>query len=341
MMGEFENPFISVCIANFNGMGVIDDCLRSVQKQIGNLSIEIIVHDDASTDGSAEYIRLHYPDVVLLESAENVGFCVSNNRMVDRARSKYILLLNNDAALFPDALTTLKMEAERIGRPAMLGLPQYDADTGELADIGSLLDPFLNSVPNLDSERGDVGMVAGACLWMPKTLWLELGGFPEWFGSIGEDLYLCCRARLAGYQVRALGNSGFRHHIGHSFGGGKVKRGQLSSTLMRRAMSERNKTFVMIVSYPDPALQIMLPLHLALLMAEGLAISLAKRSLVPWRSIYAPLLPDLWHNKKRILDLRRQIQSTRHISSGQWFSAFLIWPYKLRMLLKYGLPELR
>ena len=43
-------------------------------------------------------------------------------------------------------------------------------------------------------------MVIGACLWIQKGLWEELGGFPEWFGSIAEDMYLCCRARLAGYK---------------------------------------------------------------------------------------------------------------------------------------------
>jgi len=309
-----------VCIANYNGAEVIEDCLNSVFAQDCDFPIEVLVHDDASTDGSVDIIRERYPNAIVIPSEENVGFCVSNNRMVERARGEYILLLNNDAALFPDALVTLKKEAERIGKPVILGLPQFDAETGELVDIGSLLDPFLNSVPNRDLNRSEVGMVAGACLWIPRALWQELGGFPDWFGSIGEDLYLCCRARLSGYPVLALGRSGFRHHIGHSFGGGKVKSGQLSSTLRRRALSERNKTFVMITSYPNPVLQLALPLHLVLLMVEGLAISVAKRSLAPWHLIYAPLLPGLWHNRERILALRHKIQSSRRINLWQWFS---------------------
>ncbi|MCZ7654266.1 MAG: hypothetical protein M5R42_08205 [Rhodocyclaceae bacterium] len=80
-------------------------------------------------------------------------------------------------------------------------------------------------MPNRDPRRQDVAMVAGACLWIPKHLWDELGGFPEWFGSIGEDLYLCCMARLAGHPVRAPGTSGYRHGVGASFGGGKVSGG--------------------------------------------------------------------------------------------------------------------
>jgi GT2 family glycosyltransferase len=287
------------------------------------------------------YIRSRYPDVKLIESGENVGFCVANNRMTDEARGKYLLLLNNDAALYPDALQTMLAEANRLDRPAILGLPQYDATSGELIDIGSLLDPFLNPVPNRNPDRGDVGMVIGACLWIPRSLWQELGGFPEWFGSIGEDLYLCCRARLSGYPVLAVGFSGFRHNIGHSFGGGKVKSGHLSSTLRRRALSERNKTFVMIASYPAPFLQIVLPLHLVLLIVEGLAISLVKLSWAPWQLIYAPLLPGLWRNKKRIMALRHKIQSSRRINLWQWCSVFLMRPYKLQMLFRHGMPELR
>ena len=164
-----STPLVSVCIANYNGMEVIDDCLRSVLEQEGDIPVEILVHDDASSDGSAAYIRDRYLDVRLIESPENVGFCIANNRMAAAARGKYLLLLNNDAALYPDALQTLLAEADRLNQPAIPGLPQYDAANGELVDIGSLFDPFLNPVPNRNPERGEVGMVIGACLWIPKV----------------------------------------------------------------------------------------------------------------------------------------------------------------------------
>ena len=56
-------PLVSVCIANYNGMEVIDDCLRSVLAQQGDIAVEILVHDDASSDGSLDHIREHYPQV--------------------------------------------------------------------------------------------------------------------------------------------------------------------------------------------------------------------------------------------------------------------------------------
>ncbi len=335
------SPLISVCVANYNGMAVVDDCLRSVQAQTGELAVEILVHDDASTDGSADYIRARYPEVRLVPSAGNVGFCVANNRMVDAARGEYLLLLNNDAVLLPDALASLYHGAREIGRPAILSLPQYDFDSGELLDRGCLLDPFLNPIPNVEPRQGDVGMVMGACLWIPRALWEELGGFPEWFGSVGEDLYLCCRARLAGYAVRVPDASGYRHRVGHSFGGGKLAAGgRLSTTFRRRALSERNKSFVMIVCYPLALLALVLPLHAALLLLEGVILALLERQLRPLREIYRPALAACWGERRRLLALRRAVQAQRRAGLGTFLSAFHFVPHKLAMLLRHGLPRI-
>lgn len=336
------SPLVSVCIANYNGMEVIDDCLRSVLEQEGHIPVEILVHDDASSDGSLAYIRDRYPDVKLIASPENVGFCVANNRMAAAARGKYLLLLNNDAALYPDALQTLLSEANQLNQPAILGLPQYDAANGELIDIGSLFDPFLNPVPNLNPDRHEVGMIIGACLWVPRTLWTELGGFPVWFHTLAEDMYICTRARLAGYPVRAIGKSGFRHWVGNSLGGGKITAGKrLVTSRRRRALSERNKTFLMALTYPGPILTLALPFHLSLLMMEGILLSLLKRDASLWRTIYAPILPALWRARVKLLQLRRKIQHQRHIGLKVWLEVFRLLPYKMEMLFKHGLPEVR
>ena len=332
-------PRISVCIANYEGIGLIDTCIESVRAQDCAAAVEIIVHDDASTDGSAAHIRARHPDVRLIESAENVGFCVANNRMAAVAQGDFLLLLNNDATLLPDALDMLLAEAERLGRPAILGLPQYDADGGALLDIGSRLDPFFNPVPNLDPARNDAGMVMGACLWIDKALWDELGGFPEWFGSIGEDLHLCCRARLAGHPVRALGTSGYRHRVGQSFGGGKLQRGQLSTTFRRRALSERNKTFVMVTTCPAPFMQLLLPTHLLLLLLEGMLLSLLNLDLDYLAKIYLPVFSALLQRRRELFSERRRAMASRRISRTDFIASCDPLPYKLRMLLRYGLPR--
>ena len=333
-------PRVSICIPNYNGIDLIDACIASVRNQDCVVSLEIIVHDDASTDGSAEHIRTQHPDVHLIESSINVGFCIANNRMATATQGQYLLLLNNDATLLPDALTVFLAEAARLVRPAILTLPQYDAETGTLLDIGSRLDPFLNPVPNRDPMRNDVGTVHGACLWIDKVLWDKLGGFPEWFGSIGEDLYLCCRARLAGYPVRALGISGYRHRVGASFGGGKAREGKLSTTFRRRSLTERNKTFVMVMTYPWPYMQLMLPIHMALLLTEGVLLSILKGRSVFLTQIYLPVFGAIYRHRKLLAVGRHAIMQTSRPAGADFFSVFDWLPHKLRMLLRHGLPRL-
>jgi GT2 family glycosyltransferase len=335
-----DRPVVSVCIANYNGSAIIIGCIESVLAQDCDFPVEILVHDDASEDDSAELIARNYPDVRLIRSDSNVGFCVANNRMVAQAEGAYVLLLNNDAELYPDALRVLYDQAEKIGGPAILSLPQYDFVSGELIDRGCLLDPFFNPVPNLDSDRGVVAMVIGACLWIPRPLWQELGGFPKWFGSIGEDMYLCCVGRLAGYQIAVGQGSGYRHRVGQSFGGGKAVGGRLASTYRRRALSERNKSYVMIACTPPPVLALLLPLHALSLVLEGVLLSLLQREKRPMLEIYLPALSACWSERKRLRELRSTVQAKRRIGLCAYFSVLRLLPRKLVMLFRHGLPGL-
>jgi GT2 family glycosyltransferase len=332
---------VSVCIANYNGMAVIDDCIQSVIVQSGEVNLEILVHDDASSDGSPAHIREQYPHVKLIESVENVGFCIANNRMAAAAQGQYILLLNNDALLYPDALEVLLSEALQLDTPAILTLPQYDARSGELVDRGCLLDPFFNPVPNLNPQRRDVAMVIGACLWIPSDIWQELGGFPEWFESIAEDMYLCCRARVAGYAVRVLTKSGYLHWQGSSFGGSRIVDNRLSTTFRRRLLSERNKTFVMTLTCPAPFFYCLLPLHLTFLLIEGVVLASIKRERTLFNRIYLGVVSDLRREHARLAKLRRGVQKHRKIGRWAYFEAFTWLPHKLHLLIKHGVPQIR
>ncbi len=338
---KLKEPICSICIANFNGMDVLEACLNSVLQQDFSSPVEIIVNDDASTDGSAAIIAERYPIVRLFKSEANVGFCVSNNRMVAAAKGRFILLLNNDTELHKDALSTLYNYISKENINGIIGLPQHDMQTGDLIDIGSLFDLFLNPITNQDKSRRNVGMVSGACMWLPKELWDELGGFPEWFESIAEDTYLCCLARLKGYPVIALAESGFKHWVGKSIGGGKVVDQTLQTTYRRRYLSERNKTYVMFLCYPGFLAYILIPLHLILLMAEGLLLSIMKRDWRIWKDIYKSCFKALWSRRKELSQLRKEIQRKSTISSRSFYSVHSIVPHKLRMLVKHGLPTIK
>jgi GT2 family glycosyltransferase len=339
-VGRPARPVVSVCIANYNGEALLDDCIASVLAQDAVESIEIIVHDDASSDGSVAVLRGRYPQVELLASQENVGFSVANNRMVAQARGDYVLLLNNDAELYRDAVAALLAAARAQGGPGILTLPQYDWETGVLVDRGCLVDPFLNPVPNLDAVQRDVAYVIGACLWIPRAQWNELGGLPEWMGSIGEDLYLCGQARLRGWPVQALGTSGYRHWQGRSFGGNRPLHGRLRSTFRRRSLSERNKTLALFVLTPGPAMWPLLVLHLLALALEGSLLGLLRREPAIWSAIYWPAITAPIRARAELLTRRAREQSMRRVGLLRFLATTRILPRKLSMLWNHGLPEL-
>lgn len=334
-------PACSVCIANYNGRELLQACIESVLAQTGGLSVEIIVHDDASSDDSAAYLREHYPQIELLQSEENVGFCVSNNRMVALARGEHVLLLNNDAALFPDALQSLLACSESNSEAAIISLPQYDWTSGTLVDRGCLLDPFYNPVPNLVRQSHEVAMVIGACLFIRRTTWLDLGGLPEWMGSLAEDMYLCCMARLRGMGVRVVAESGYRHWQGATFGGNRASATGLNTTYRRRRFSECNKLAVSLICTPTPLVWPLLATHLLLLALEGVALTLWRRDRRIWQEIYGPALLHLPRQFGALRTRRQQVQSARTIGLRAYLRSFRLIPQKLRLLRQHGAPRIR
>lgn len=332
---------ISVLIANYNGVEIISPCIDSILIQQCDAEIEIIVHDDASTDNSVVLIKQKYPNIQLIESTENLGYCKSNNRLAENACGQYFLFLNNDAMLRDGALQALLRYSVEHHHHGILSLPQYDAETGELLDKGMDMDIFANPVPNVKEGVSSVATVMGACLWIKSSLWEDIGGFPEWFGSIAEDMYLCCYCRLLGNEVIAMDVSGYDHWVGHSFGGGKVKRQALSTSYKRRSLSELNKTRVMILFYPTLLLFFSLPLHLLLLCLEGLILSLVKLSFRPVMEIYLPCILKTISEAVTLYKKRRYIQARRLVSAKTFRKPIKFILQKIHLFKHYGIPEIR
>jgi GT2 family glycosyltransferase len=331
---------ISVCIANYNGGEYVLDCLESVYVQQGNFSLEVIVHDDASIDDSPAKIRSAFPNTRLLSSNTNVGFCISNNRMVQAANGRFILLLNNDAILRPGSLETLFAYANAGHGSDVLGLPQYTLVDGSLIDRGYRIDPFLNPVPISTVETHEAAVATGACLWIPREVWNKVGGFPPWFESIAEDIFFCVAARLLGHAVKILKAPGFDHWIGRTLGGGKVIDKRLNTTVRRRAFSERNKTFVLLMCYPTFFLITVLPLHALLLLLEAIFLLLTGSGVAKVRRIYGGIPAALWRHRLDALKWRRRLMEQRQIHWNAFLSQTTWLPQKLVLLLRHGKPTL-
>lgn len=340
-MNNGEPPVVSVCIANYNGEAMLSDCINSVMKQRSSARLEVIVHDDASTDASVSLLCREYPEVTVIRSESNVGFCIANNRMAEVARGRFLLLLNNDAALFADAIEVLLRASTDEQHSGILSLPQYDWYSGKLIDRGCLLDPFYTPVPNTTESRSEVAYVIGACLWIERAVWNDLGGFPSWMNSIAEDLFICCVARLSGYPVRCLPHSGYRHRQGASFGGNRLDGSLLSSTYRRRYLSERNRLVVMITCTPAPVAGLWLVVQLMSIAIECIVLMMAMRSSRPFHEIYGRAVADVWRWRTLLLQYRRHISSSRRIGLATYLRCFQLVPRKLQLFSRHGLPVLR
>ena len=338
MTSEDGIPLVSICIANYNGEKIITDCIESILRQKNAPDFEVIVHDDASTDDSLKVLE-KYGSIQVIESSENVGFCISNNRMAAAARGEFILLLNNDARLFDDALATLLSESHKYADEAVLGLPQYSAATKELVDFGLRLDFFGSSVPNKQPAENDVAMVIGACLWIPADLWFRIGGFPEWFETNAEDVYLCCYARILGYKIYVPEKSGFLHMIGHSLGGGKSEDNRLQISTRRRYFSERNRLFVQWLFYPAWLVPFTTISNLAVLIVEAIVLSIANRKVSLISDIYIKSQFDAFSKIRTVTRIRRLAMQSREISFFEFFATFTLIPQKLRLLFSAGIPR--
>jgi GT2 family glycosyltransferase len=334
MMPEDSVPVISVCVANYNGENIISDCIESILRQENAPAFEILVHDDASTDNSLQVIE-RYDSIRLIKSSDNVGFCVSNNRMAAQAQGDFILLLNNDAQLLEDALATLFEESQRHAHK----LPQYSFETRELVDCGLKLDIFGSAVPIRQPTDDAVAMVIGACMWLPADLWNRIGGFPEWFETNAEDVYLCCYARFLGYPIYVPGGSGFLHMIGHSLGGGKSADNALQISVRRRYFSERNRLFAQWLFYPAWLIPFTTLLNLAVLVAEAIVLSIVNRRASLISDIYFKSQRDAFSMITTVRAARRVAMRSREISFPAFFRTFTIVPQKLRLLFVSGLPR--
>ena len=112
---------VSVCIANWNCAPLLRRCLQSLLDQPQGVRFEVIVVDNASTDGAAEMVAAEFPQVVLVRNVENRGFAAASNQAAARAKGRYLFFLNNDTEVPPHALGRLLAHAAANPTAGMFG----------------------------------------------------------------------------------------------------------------------------------------------------------------------------------------------------------------------------
>ncbi|TVQ65398.1 MAG: glycosyltransferase family 2 protein [Balneolaceae bacterium] len=216
-------------VVTFNGMEWISKCLDSLlgsEKEIG-----IIVVDNASTDGTAEWIRQNYPQIYLIDSKENRGFARANNLGIARALilgAEAVFLLNQDAFTEPETVGRL---SDAMAKHPQFGIlsPLHLNGDGTALDFG--FENYLKSdstasnnslerirkgaVINLEAVSSDppisIDFVNAAAWLVSKACLRDAGGFCPLFFMYGEDLEYVRRANMAGYKIGVLPGAVIHH----------------------------------------------------------------------------------------------------------------------------------
>ena len=131
IVGSKVRPDISVVVVNYNTKHLLERMLLSLRAGSGQYLIQVIIVDNASSDGSVELLRERYPDVQLIESPRNVGFGRANNLALNHIRGRYVLLLNTDAFVSADTLAKSVDYMEENPRCGLLGV-RLVGETGNL-----------------------------------------------------------------------------------------------------------------------------------------------------------------------------------------------------------------
>jgi GT2 family glycosyltransferase len=222
-------PDIAIVILNFNGRHLLDACLSSLNRL--TTPAEVIIADNGSTDDSLAYVREHHASIRLLNLKKNWGFAEGYNRAIAQLEHPWLVLLNNDATLAPDWLEQLLSVAREKPQVAILGGKLlFKPKTGEMPLVQSAGASFTDAGTAFEigwgqPDRGQyeqahyTGSIPGAALLIKRDVFCELGGFDAKYFAYLEDVDLCWRAWLAGYETYYVPGAIAWHHFGASGGG--------------------------------------------------------------------------------------------------------------------------
>ena len=229
---------LSVIIVNYNVKNLLKDCLFSVQKAAHSIDTEIIVVDNASSDGSLEMLKSEFKDVKLIVNTQNIGFSKANNQGIAQATGQYILLLNPDTLVYKNTFEDCLKFSTQTNNCGGIGVQMLDASNQFLKESKrSFPSPwlalfrlsFLNKLfPNsalfnryylghLSKDKNhQVEVLAGAFIWLKKSIADEVGGLDETYFMYGEDIDFSYSIQQAGYNNYYLGTISIIHYKGKS-----------------------------------------------------------------------------------------------------------------------------
>lgn len=212
---------LSIIIVNYNGIKYLKNCLDSIYLQLSDIIFEIIIIDNNSSDNSVEFIRKNYPQVILIENKENLGFGKGNNLAAKMAKGNYLLLLNNDTILLSPLTAVLEFikSDETIGAIGIKMLnknKEYICSTGKFPRWYNIF--LIKNLSYIIKEPCNkivpVEWFEGSFMIIPKKIWEKIQGFSEDYFMYAEDVDLCKKISNLGYKRLYYPFASYIHFVG-------------------------------------------------------------------------------------------------------------------------------
>lgn len=269
---------------------------------------EIIVADNASTDGSIAFLQEHFPQVRTILLPENFGFCEGYNRALQQVEAKYYVLLNSDVSVPPgwtEPLLQLMESDEQIAvcQPKVLaqqhpGLFEYAGAGGGMID--TLGYPFCRGrlFETIEEDKGqydnvqEIFWATGACMFVRADVFHRLGGLEPAFFAHMEEIDFCWRAKNAGYKVMYNGHSQVFH-----VGGGTLHKSNPRKTFL----NFRNGFALLYKNLP----------------ARELIPTLILRVILDWVAALRMVMAGQEKDARAVLDAHADLLSHRHYWKSQ------------------------
>jgi GT2 family glycosyltransferase len=226
---------VSIVIVSYNSRLDLEDCLGSLTQHPPDVDHDITIVDNASADGTVDYVRSRWPGVRLIAAGGNIGFARANNVAVRATSSELVLLLNPDTIVPPGAIDGLLGVLDANPQAAVAGPRIVDGNGGAELSFGRMISPLAelrqkvlvrgherrlplisSRVERMTRRSGVVDWVSGACLLIRRRDLEAVGLLDERFFLYTEDVDLCASVRARGRQVLFAAEIEIIHRRGRS-----------------------------------------------------------------------------------------------------------------------------
>ena len=325
---------ISIIIVNWNGKKWLKECLDSIKEQSYS-DYEIVVFDNASMDGSIEFLEHNYPEAKIIKSSENIGFGPANNLAAREAKGELLFFLNNDTVLEGKTIEELvkfkNKERLNIVGPKMLDFKGRDIYQGKKLSID-----FTGYL----GWGKETFFIEGCALMISKADFENLGEFDKEYFMYSEDIDLCWRAQIYGMKIGICSGTFLKHFGGGSGESTRLENGQRHIVpIPRKYEVEKNNLRSVLKNYKLQNIIWIIPIFIFLELIESLIYIFTfnlKVLGVQWKAFF-------WNisNVRNTARERRIIQKKRKVSDRQIFSKMIFWPGKIKAFWEIGWPKFK